>query len=249
MAKIEILVLEDETHEIELIKKALDANYLLYFARTGKEAIEILDNNANIDLAILDIYINGKKEGIEVAEYICHDLSKKCPIIFLTSATDKSTFQHAKLSSPAGYLLKPFNELELSYQLELAFDNTVEKDSNYSSGSANGASSPNQHMMIKKGNNWVKITPMEILFTEVEGRYCNLVTDKGKFLIQTSLSKFSKALDGTIFIQTHRNYIVNLFRVKSVNSKDNMITMENDSTVFLSSRLKENFLEHYRLLK
>jgi DNA-binding LytR/AlgR family response regulator len=248
MAKIEILVLEDDKLEIELIKSVLDENYIVYFAQNGKEAIELLEKKNGIDIAILDIYIEGKNEGIEVAEYIGKSQNLKCPFIFLTSANDRATFDNAKNLSPASFLLKPFNQLELIYAMELAIENSIEDHYKYSWESSNGAVVFNQNFLIKKRDVWVKIAPSEVLFIEVEGRYCNLITDKGKFLVQSSLSKILKALDKSLFIQTHRNYLVNIARVKEFRSSDNLIVMDNDKSVFLSSRSKEAFLKHYHLL-
>lgn len=248
MAKIEILVLEDDKLEMNLVKKALKDKYILYTAQTGEEAIELLKMNKSIDIAILDIYIGGISQGIEVGKYISESRKGKCSIIFLTSASDRTTFERAKSLSPASFLIKPFNDLELNYAMELAIEKSVDEDLNFDWQSSNGAVVFNQNFLVKKRDSWVKVSPAEIIFVEVDGRYCNLTTDKGDFLIQTSLSKFLKALDKSVFVQTHRNYAVNITRVKEFKSGDNIIVMDNDKAVFLSSRLKDIFLKHYMLL-
>ncbi len=66
----------------------------------------------------MDIRLKGRMDGVEAAEHIRHECS--LPIIFLTAHSDPATLQRAKLTEPFGYILKPFEELELSTHIEMA---------------------------------------------------------------------------------------------------------------------------------
>src|SRR5262249_40870409 len=67
---------------------------------------------------LMDIKIEGAIDGIEAAKQIC----ARCPIpiIYLTAYADDETLRRASLTEPAGFLLKPFEELHLRTAVELA---------------------------------------------------------------------------------------------------------------------------------
>ena len=66
----------------------------------------------------MDIRLQGPMDGIEAAELIRRE--GDLPVIFLTAHSDHPTLQRAKLTEPFGYILKPFEELELETHIEMA---------------------------------------------------------------------------------------------------------------------------------
>ncbi len=70
------------------------------------------------DLILCDINIHGAKDGIDVAEYVA--ANKSIPLIFVTALSDKGTLDRAKKTLPYGYIVKPFNDKDLSTAIELA---------------------------------------------------------------------------------------------------------------------------------
>lgn len=249
MPQIEILLLEDDKFEADILVSELSTNFIIRLASSVKEAKELFQSKS-IDLAILDIFINNEPKGLEVAEFIqANSSEKKCPIVFLTGSQDRRIFDQAKKLFLVNFLIKPFNGLELMYSIELAIERSVEENFNFSWVNSNGAVLMNHNFLIKKRNSWIKVAPSQIIYIEVEGRYSNLKTDNGNYLIQSSLTKLLANLDETIFVKTHRNYAANLNRVKEYLPENNIIVMDNDHSVFLSSRLNEGFLKRYQMLK
>ena len=117
--KYSILVVEDEPLIAEDI-----AGYLLEsgfevaaIANSAQEAIDQLDRNIP-DALLLDINLGEGMDGIELAGIIRKKLN--IPFVFLTSHADKTTLDRAKLTIPAGYLLKPFDGNDLMTSLEIA---------------------------------------------------------------------------------------------------------------------------------
>ena len=70
------------------------------------------------DLIMMDIIIQGDRDGIETARQL--RAIQDVPIIFLTAHSDDSTLNRAKQTLPYGYLVKPFEERELKTTIELA---------------------------------------------------------------------------------------------------------------------------------
>lgn len=119
MSDIRVLIVEDEPLIAEDIADFLgDINYVpAGIAYDSETALDMLVNRYP-DIALLDINIEGSKNGIEVAEVIRNKY--KIPFIFLTSHSDKETLDRAKKTLPYGYIVKPFNEKDLLSSLEMA---------------------------------------------------------------------------------------------------------------------------------
>jgi diguanylate cyclase (GGDEF)-like protein/PAS domain S-box-containing protein len=117
--KASILVVEDESIVALDIKQRLEA--------MGYQVVGILDSGEkaihrtaelNPDLVLMDIKLKGKMDGIEAAEILRASLH--LPIIFLTAFADEPTLQRARVTESFGYILKPFEERELSINIEMA---------------------------------------------------------------------------------------------------------------------------------
>ena len=105
----------------------------------------------------------------------------------------------------------------------------------------------NDYLFIKKKNSLKKVAINEILFIEVEERYCNIITEKEKFVIQISLTKISNLLDKNKFVKTHRNTIVNTDKIEEIILADNLIILKGDHKINLSDTYKD-FIKKMNIL-
>lgn len=114
-----ILIVEDELMIAEDILESLtDMGYHVpCTAASGHEALEKVQKYRPA-LVLMDIMLKGDWDGIQTAEAIhqVHD----CAIIYLTAYTDQKMLQRAKITSPFGYILKPFREKELHAMVEIS---------------------------------------------------------------------------------------------------------------------------------
>jgi len=85
------------------------------YVTTPQKAKEIFSNN-NIDLIIMDINLNNTLNGIELYK----ELQTDAEVLYVTSYIDDTTIEKAIDTQPLGYLVKPYNEAELSALLKLA---------------------------------------------------------------------------------------------------------------------------------
>jgi len=127
-----VLIVEDEIVAAETIRDCLEASGYTIVAQvgSGRAAIQIaLD--AQPDLVLMDIYLEGELDGIETARQIQNQL--RIPIIFLSANTEEAMLQEAIAVEPFGYLVKPFSQTELlltvgiavrRYQLEQQLERT-----------------------------------------------------------------------------------------------------------------------------
>ncbi|MEH1959940.1 MAG: EAL domain-containing protein [Nostoc sp.] len=119
MSKVNILIVEDEFIVAMDIKKRLENfGYSIFgVVDSGEEAIEKAANDS-LDLVLMDIILNGKMDGIESAQIIHNTFN--IPVIYLTVDDDEKTLGRAKVTDPFGYIIKPFKEKELMFNIEIS---------------------------------------------------------------------------------------------------------------------------------
>lgn len=234
MSKVKIVVVEDEIVIADNICEALtDLGYdVAEPAITYTEALQTIETH-NPDLALLDIQLSGKKDGIDLAEVI--NEKYHFPYIFLTSNTDPLTVERAKKVSPAAYLAKPFSKEELYASIEIAL-------SNYHSATTARVVEDNicqKTLFIKQKQTFIKVLFDDILFIKSDHIYIEIHDLSGKlYLVRGSLIDYLTILNSN-FIRVHRGYIVNL---KHVSSFDNDSIKVGDKIVPLGKNFKEDFL-------
>ena len=115
---VKILLVEDESIAAMDMKLALESfGYQVpYTASKGEEAV-IIASKERPDLILMDISLKGEMNGIEAALKI---KEFNIPFIYLTAYSDISTMEKIKLTEPYGFIIKPYNSLELNYAIELA---------------------------------------------------------------------------------------------------------------------------------
>jgi len=127
MGDVTILLVEDESIESIDIKRTLESfGYQVpYVASNGQEAIDKAFE-LKPDLILIDINLKGENDGIETISKI---KKLNIPFIYLTAHSEDSTIERAKLTEPAGYIIKPYTPTELKYTIDLAVNkNRIEKE-------------------------------------------------------------------------------------------------------------------------
>ena len=119
MAKARILVVEDDNIvAMDTQDMLVELGYsVVAVERSGENAIERADD-LNPDLVLMDIKLSGSMDGIEAAGHI-RDRAD-IPVIYLTSYSDEAMLRRAKVSEPAGYVVKPISEGALHAAIETA---------------------------------------------------------------------------------------------------------------------------------
>lgn len=118
-SQLRVLLVEDESvvaldiaHQLEGLGYAVVGP-----VDNGVDAIERATAEGP-DLVLMDIRLNGEMDGIESADAITQSID--VPVIYVTAYSDRNSVERAKQSTPSGYILKPFQERELSIAIELA---------------------------------------------------------------------------------------------------------------------------------
>ncbi|WP_422089285.1 LytR/AlgR family response regulator transcription factor [Tenacibaculum ovolyticum] len=248
MDNVNVFIIEDTPAESDRLIKVLEANNynVTGAARNFKEALTKF-YQVKVDIVIIDIFLNGVADGISFAETISIIPEASKPFVFLTSSTDREIFKRAKLTQPFSYLMKPFNELEVLYAIEMAVEKFYAQTDVFLDDEEDTIIS-DEYLFIKKGKSLKKVRISDIIYIDVEEKYCNIITEKEKFVILISLTKILKLLDNTIFYRTHRNFIVNVEKIIEIIPADNLIILQGNHKATLSEKYK-SFLKNVRTLK
>ena len=114
-----ILVVDDEAivaHDISECLTHLGCE-IVGTALSGPDAIEKA-GRFRPDLIMMDIVLQGPMDGVEAATHIREHFDIPC--VFLSAYSDPAVLARAKVASPAGYLVKPFEEAGLRSAVEIA---------------------------------------------------------------------------------------------------------------------------------
>ncbi|MCB2291647.1 diguanylate cyclase [Clostridium sp. CS001] len=119
MKGTKVLIVEDskvtaKTIQNSLIKLEYEVSDI---CSKGEEAIRSALIH-NPDIILMDIELDGDMNGIETATKITNVLN--IPVIYLTALADKTMLEKAKLSEGYSFLIKPFEETELFFNIEMA---------------------------------------------------------------------------------------------------------------------------------
>jgi len=221
MSKTSILIVEDEFIIARSIQDNLiDLGYDILGPVISYSGALASIKEQKPDLAIIDIQLSGKKDGIDLAWKLNEEYN--IPFIFLTSNTDTATFERAKSATPLAYLVKPFKRQDLYSSIEIALHNFIQKDdTNAESVIIKDA------LFFKQDKAFVKIKFDDILFLKSEHVYVEIYTnDEKTTIIRKSLQEYTGVLPD-YFLRVHRSYIINTHFLQAINPTSVMVDNHN----------------------
>lgn len=210
----EILIVEDEPLIAEDISETLqDAGYgVSGIAHNANDAINILKSSSP-SLVMLDIKIDGPIDGLMLGRIIKDDFN--LPFIFLTSFTDPETVAKVKELNPYGFIVKPFDERELTSNVEIAIHRFKQDSQNLAQVEE---AQDDEFFFLKSQKALHKISINDILYAQAVDNYTMIYTDKSKFLVPQTLKSVEEKLDNSQFVRTHRSYSVNFKYIDIITS-------------------------------
>lgn len=226
---LNILVVEDEYITQKTISVLLtEMGYnVIGTAMNADEALEILATQP-VEFALLDITIQGEKDGIWLAGHIAENYS--IPHVFLTAYSDNATIKNAIATNPYGYLIKPFQKAELFSAVEIAMlnfnkQNTTEKPDN-------------NFIYVKHNEVFEKVYLESIEYIESQKNYLLIITAEKEYRFRSTITEFITKVPSN-FMKTHKGFIININKIESFNSNFMVIR---DKKIPISKTYKEEVL-------
>lgn len=118
-----LLLVEDDVDLLTVMTKVLGKLFKVSTAVNGKEALELLKENENIDLVITD-YVMPEMNGIELCQVIRNDITlNHLPIVMLTAKTQAEYHLEGYDAGADAYITKPVEMVLLTAQIKALIAN------------------------------------------------------------------------------------------------------------------------------
>tara|TARA_Y100001933_G_scaffold194235_1_gene194259 strand:- start:209 stop:943 length:735 start_codon:yes stop_codon:yes gene_type:complete len=212
--KTRILIVEDDM--------IIAANLSLQLTKLGYEVtgIESRGEEAVVharvntpDIILMDINLKGSIDGIETVKIIqqTHDI----PVVYLTANTDDASFFRAKETHPEAFVSKPFNQLDLQHTIALVEDKILTEE-RASQRPKTDMQVMGDRIFVRHKGKMNKLMLDQILYLEADRNYTNIVTEKGHYLLSSTLKTLEAKLPQNSFLRVHRSYIVNVKKLDAI---------------------------------
>lgn len=180
------------------------------------------------DVFFMD-YQTPEIDGMSFAQKIRESCGSEKSIIFVTSF--REIVYDAFEVNTHRFLLKPVDKNKLFE----ALDSCV-------------LSGPSSRNLILKSDGYTDIiSPDDIYYIEVRGKDCCIYMENDEIISRKTISFFEDELDGAGFFRVHRNYLVNMKKIKSFDKS--RIELTNGHKIEISSRKYPAFCKEYLKLK
>lgn len=229
---IKFALCDDNTQLLCKLKEILEKIFLkhdwsaevTFVSDNADDLLNFISTN-DVDALFLDIDLNSKSNGIDLAKKI-RKRNKSVYIIFLTghfeyivSAFECNTFD---------YIPKPVNRAKLEKTLCRLFEDI------------NG--SPTKFISLK--NSHELINQNLVNYIQKDGMRAIYSTETGSISSYGSFNSISQTLPKN-FVRCHKSFIVNIDNISNVDFKSNTISFKNssDATCYIGPKYKNNFME------
>lgn len=236
--KIKILIVEDEM--------IIGANIALQLSSLGYDVIGIIPRAEEVlpkirentpDILLLDIYLKGDLDGIELAHIIQKEF--KIPIIYLTANADDAHFNRAKATNPYAFISKPFKKLDLQHAIELTILRIEEERKLEVNDLDTFVMSDS--IFVRSHDKMIKININDILYIEAERNYCKIHCKEKEHLIVSTLKDLEEKLNVKNLMRIHRSFIINMQHIDEIATSHLVISKK---AIPVSPELKKQLLLH-----
>lgn len=93
-----------------------------------------------------------------------------------------------------------------------------------------------QRISLQLGSQSIFIDPESVLFARKNQAFCDLYTLDNHFMLRTSLQNLKSQLTTVPLVQIHRNTLVNLKQIASIDWGNNSLSLQNGQTLEISRR-------------
>lgn len=238
MEKIKILIVEDEM--------IIGANIALQLTNLGYDVLGVIPRAEEVlpkihqtlpDILLLDIYLKGDLDGIELAHIIQKEFN--IPIIYLTANADEAHFNRAKTTNPYAFISKPFKKLDLEHAIELTILRIQEEKKSEINELETFVMSDS--IFIRSHDKMIKVNINDILYIEAERNYCKIHCKDKEHLIVSTLKDLEEKLNVKNLMRIHRSFIINMHHIDEIATSHLVIAKK---AIPVSSELKKQLLLH-----
>jgi DNA-binding LytR/AlgR family response regulator len=250
------MIVEDESIVAMDLAAGLenDGYHVTGIADNFDDAVKLF-NLAPPDILLMDINIQGPKDGVDTAAALMR--IRPIPLIYLTAFTDAQTVARVKHTNPSAFLTKPYSIENVRIAIDLALHHFAEAKPASQVGRVVPLQSSaikrsdkehflqlRDHIFIKQNYRFVKFRLSEIQFVEADNNYVNIHTANQKFAVRLALTDLLERLDFPRLIRVHRSFAVNLDEIISF---DEHLIRVGTHEVPIGRNFRQEFMDQFNL--
>ena len=244
--KIKTLIVDDEPLAREYVRSLLENDREIEIAGErgdGRSALEFIKNEKP-DLIFLDVQMP-EMNGFEMLESLG---AENLPAIIFTTAFEEYAIRAFEFHA-LDYLLKPFDESRFRQSLNFAKErlNTGERETGQIGEMLKSVREKPQfleRLLIKQNGRIVFLHAADIDFIKADDKYVEIyhAGQTKPHLVRQTLTAMKSQLDPRRFAQTHRSAIVNLEKIKELETVfggDYAIVMQSGARLAVGKNYKD----------
>lgn len=189
----------------------------------------VLENSCENNVYMLDIDLNNKISGIELAKSI-REYDSRSYLIFVT-AHQEYTLVSFKIKT-FDFLVKPISLTILESTIKALYKDytacSEQKSSNF--------------LSVKSGTNIHIFNLNDIVFFEKFGQVMVIHTLNGIVRCYLTLESVQEKIEGNQFYRCHKSYLINKKYISNIDIKKNIVTMYNREECPISRLYKKELL-------
>lgn len=250
LSKIKTVIVDDEPLARRRIKKLIAAHHDIDLAaecNNGKDAVAVIES-LHPDLVFLDVQMP-EWNGFDVIERL---EIESLPVIIFVTAYDTYAIKAFDVHA-IDYILKPFDDERFFHALDRAREFIRQKETGIwarrvydmmtslhpMQEPVSLASKRYLDRIVVKSAGRIHFVPTETVdWIEASGKYLDLHSGKTTHRIRESISELELKLDPKIFLRIHRSYIINVGRIREMQSwhKGEYIVILNNDVKLITGR-------------
>lgn len=243
MNKLQVAIVDDEPDSATLLQLQLERhcpsiNQIISFTNPI-EALQSIPK-LNPDIVFMDIEMP-LMNGFQLLEQLS---PLKFNVIFITAFNQYAI--RAFRFNALDYLLKPADIIELKNAVSKA-ENQLRPNSvqlTFAEEQFKGNSVTRLALPSQEGITFVNLS--DIIYVEASNNYSRVfLADNSTYLLSKTLKDVQELLEGSHFLRVHRQYLVNLNRVRHFNRNEGQITMDAKQNLPIARNQYERFMEKY----
>ena len=199
-----IAVCDDCMEDALLLKSFLGGHEARVYSRTDCLLADIEQKKIRYDLYLLDIYMEGPVNGIELAKKIYAE-QEEAVICFISTSND--FYREAYDLYAVQYLLKPVQGEAVEQLLDRvskSYARNRERKLSFQSRGQTGSIPYGKILYISSREHTISIFCTDGTVQECRGR----------------LNELAMQVDGDVFMRCHQSFLVNMYHVDSLNGSD-----------------------------
>jgi DNA-binding LytR/AlgR family response regulator len=200
------IIVDDEALARQVIQSHLQMMHgfqVVAVCSNASEAATAL-KTFEVDLIFLDIQLPGIT-GLNFLRTLLNP-----PLVILTTAYAEYALESYEFSV-IDYLLKPISLERFSKSINKVVDGKL-----YTKLVAEKENASPEHIFIKSGNKFFKVSFSEIIYIEAMKDYLKIHTAAYKLVTHQTMIEMEKILPAKQFIRVHKSFIVAVAHIKSV---------------------------------